>query len=90
MRLLLELDPNIVKPGWTPLLITIGIALAMVLLFRSMRRQFLRVDENFPEPPPRTTGTGTPPTAAVDDAPGTDPASGSSTNPHQAERSPSG
>jgi hypothetical protein len=48
--ILLELDPNIVKPGWTPLLITIGIALVMVLLFRSMRRQFRRVDENFPEP----------------------------------------
>ena len=90
MRLLLELDPNIVKPGWTPLLITIGIALAMVLLFRSMRRQFRRVDENFPEAPPRTTGTGRPPTAAADDAPGTDPVSGSPGNGHRAERSPSG
>ena len=49
--ILLELDPNVVKPGWTPLLITIGIALVMVLLFRSMRRQFRRVDDNFPEPP---------------------------------------
>ena len=35
MRLLLELDPNIVKPGWTPLLITIGIALAQFRLLRS-------------------------------------------------------
>jgi hypothetical protein len=51
MSILLELDPNIVKPGWTPLLITLGLALAMVLLFRSMRRQFRRVDENFPQPP---------------------------------------
>ena len=50
MRFLLELDPNVVKPGWTPLLITIGIALVMVLLYRSMRRQFRRVDDNFPEP----------------------------------------
>ncbi len=50
MGALLELDPNIVKPGWTPLLITIGIALVMVLLYRSMRRQFRRVDDNFPEP----------------------------------------
>lgn len=49
--ILLELDPNVVKPGWTPLLITLGIALVMVLLFRSMRRQFRRVDDNFPEPP---------------------------------------
>jgi hypothetical protein len=51
MRFLLELDPNIVKPGWTPLLITIVLGLVMVLLFRSMRRQFRRVDDNFPEPP---------------------------------------
>ena len=48
--ILLELDPNVVKPGWTPLLILIGLALVMVLLFRSMRRQFRRVDGNFPEP----------------------------------------
>lgn len=45
---LLELDPNIVKPGWTPLLILIGLALVMALLFRSMRRQFRRVDEHWP------------------------------------------
>jgi hypothetical protein len=49
MRILLELDPNVVKPGWTPLLITLGIAVVMVLLFRSMKRQFRRVDDNFPE-----------------------------------------
>jgi hypothetical protein len=48
--ILLDLDPNVVKPGWTPLLITVGLALVMVLLFRSMRRQFRRVDVNFPEP----------------------------------------
>jgi hypothetical protein len=47
---LLDLDPNVIKPGWTPLLITVGLALVMVLLFRSMRRQFRRVDANFPEP----------------------------------------
>ena len=45
----LELDPNIVKPGWTPLLILVGLALVMTLLFRSMRRQFRRVDERWPE-----------------------------------------
>lgn len=69
MIILLELDPNIVKPGWTPLLVTIGIALAMVLLFRSMRRQFRRVDENFPEPP---TGAATDPDAAPTDGSATD------------------
>lgn len=42
--ILLDIDPNVVKPGWTPLLITIGIALAMVGLYLSMRRQFRRID----------------------------------------------
>ena len=49
LAILLELDPNVVKPGWTPLLILIGMALVMALLFRSMKRQFRRVHDNFPE-----------------------------------------
>lgn len=52
---LLELDPNIVKPGWTPFLITIGLAAVMYLLFRSMRRQFRRVDANYDVQPPAET-----------------------------------
>lgn len=60
MNILFELDPNVVKPGWTPLLILIGLALVMVLLFRSMKRQFARVDTNFPE-------------AALPDRPGSAP-----------------
>lgn len=58
--ILLDLDPNVVKPGWIPLLITIGLGLVMVLLFRSMRRQFRRVDANFPPPEPRATPSATP------------------------------
>ncbi len=59
----LDIDPNVVKPGWTPLLITIGIALVMVLLFRSMRRQFrkINVDQSQPDdveiPPQSPTST---------------------------------
>lgn len=41
-----DVDPNVVKPGWTPLIITIVLALAMVGLFISMRRQFRRIDTN--------------------------------------------
>jgi hypothetical protein len=40
----LDIDPNVVKPGWTPLLITVGLAIAVVLLFISMRRQFRRIN----------------------------------------------
>ena len=44
---LLDVDPNLVKPGWTPLLITIALAAVMVLLCLSMRRQFRKI--NLPE-----------------------------------------
>jgi hypothetical protein len=47
---LLDLDPNIVKPGWTPLLITIGLAAVMVLLFISLRKQFRRIDVSQSQP----------------------------------------
>lgn len=43
---LLDLDPNVVKPGWTPLIITILLAAALVLLYLSMRRQFRRINVN--------------------------------------------
>ena len=51
MLALLDLDPNIVKPGWIPLLITIGLAAVMVLLFFSLRKQFRRIDTQFPAQP---------------------------------------
>lgn len=41
---LLDIDPNVVKPGWTPLIITIVLAAVMVLLFLSMRRQFRKIN----------------------------------------------
>ena len=50
MPALLDLDPNIVKPGWTPLLITIVLAAAMVLLFFSLRKQFRRIDVSRSQP----------------------------------------
>ena len=42
--LLLDLDPNVVKPGWTALIITILLAFALVLLYLSMRRQFRKIN----------------------------------------------
>jgi len=62
--MLLDLDPNVVKPGYIPLLITIGLGLVMVLLFRSMRRQFRRVDANFPQPAAPTGSVSILPDAA--------------------------
>ena len=53
----LELDPDVVKPGWTPLIITALLGIAMVFLFLSMRKQFRKIniprekaDEETPEP----------------------------------------
>jgi hypothetical protein len=39
----LEVDPSVVKPGWTPLIITILLAAAIVLLMISMRRQIRKI-----------------------------------------------
>ena len=37
------LDANWVKPGWTPLIITIVLAVVLTFLFLSMRKQFRRI-----------------------------------------------
>ena len=39
----LDLDPSVIKPGWTPLIIIILLAVAMVFLYMSMRRQFRKI-----------------------------------------------
>jgi hypothetical protein len=41
--ILLQLDPDLVKPGWTPLIITLLLGVAVFLLFLSMRRQFSKI-----------------------------------------------
>ncbi|QDP97912.1 hypothetical protein FOE78_20160 [Microlunatus elymi] len=41
--IVLDIDPNVVKPGWTPLIITILLAAAIALLMISMRRQMRKV-----------------------------------------------
>ena len=42
--ILLEVDPNLVRPGWGALVVTSFLALAIVLLFISMRRQFRKIN----------------------------------------------
>jgi hypothetical protein len=41
--ILLDVDPNIVKPGWTPLLVVLLLAVALVFLYLSMRKQFRKI-----------------------------------------------
>ncbi|HEX3197890.1 MAG TPA: hypothetical protein VHR39_10100 [Propionibacteriaceae bacterium] len=65
--ILLDVDPNVVKPGWTPLLVVILLGVAMVFLYLSMRKQFRKihvpdddtsddVEESASERPPHTQG----------------------------------
>jgi hypothetical protein len=44
----LDIDPNVVRPGWTPLLITLGLAAVLVLLGLSMRKQMRRISPDLP------------------------------------------
>jgi hypothetical protein len=41
--ILLDVDPNVVQPGWTPLFVTLLLAAAMVFLYLSMRKQFRKI-----------------------------------------------
>ena len=41
--ILLDVDPNWVRPGWTPLFVTLLLAAAMVFLYFSMRKQFRKI-----------------------------------------------
>jgi hypothetical protein len=47
---LFEVDPSLVKPGWTPLLILVILMVAMALLWFSMRKQFKRIDVTQSQP----------------------------------------
>ncbi len=60
MLTLLDLDPNIVKPGWTPLLITVLLGVAIVLLYISLRKQFRKIEKTFPMPEAPSTDAATP------------------------------
>ena len=39
----LELDPDVVKPGWTAFVVVILLVIAMVFLYLSMRKQFRKI-----------------------------------------------
>jgi HAMP domain-containing protein len=41
--ILLDVDPNVVKPGWTALVVVLLLAVAMVFLYLSMRKQFRKI-----------------------------------------------
>ncbi|HVK34045.1 MAG TPA: hypothetical protein VM428_00150 [Microlunatus sp.] len=42
--MLLEVDPNLVRPGWTPLVVIVLLGIVLFFLGRSMLKQFGRID----------------------------------------------
>jgi hypothetical protein len=79
--ILLEVDPDLVKPGWTPLIITVLLGVAVVLLYFSMRRQFRKISI------PRDDEVDDPTGPAADDPPAaTEGASDPTTNDAPATR----
>lgn len=44
MIVLLGIDPDLVRPGWTPLLIIVLLGIVLFFLGRSMLRQFRKID----------------------------------------------
>jgi hypothetical protein len=42
--ILVDLDPNVVKPGWTALIVVVLLCIAVVLLYLSMRRQLRKIN----------------------------------------------
>jgi hypothetical protein len=64
--ILLDVDPNVVQPGWAPLFIVLLLGIVMVFLYFSMRKQFRKIrlpedeesdnaEESASERPPRTS-----------------------------------
>ena len=54
--MLLEVDPNLVRPGWTPLLVIVLLGIVLFFLGRSMLKQFGRIDVPADHPADPATG----------------------------------
>lgn len=40
---LFEVDPSIIKPGWIPFVITVGLGIVIFLLYLSMKHQMAKI-----------------------------------------------
>jgi protein-S-isoprenylcysteine O-methyltransferase Ste14 len=47
----LDVDPSTVRPGWIAFVVVLLLAIALVFLFFSMRRQFRKINISDPEEP---------------------------------------
>ena len=62
--MMLEVDPNLVRPGWTPLLVIVLLGIVLFFLGRSMLKQFGRIDVPADHPAEPATGSGEAPADA--------------------------
>ena len=55
----LDVDPSTVRPGWIAFVVILLLAIALVFLFFSMRRQFRKINIGDPEEPSRPGAAST-------------------------------
>jgi hypothetical protein len=55
----LDVDPSTVRPGWIAFVVILLLAIALVFLFFSMRRQFRKINVGDPEEPSQPGATST-------------------------------
>jgi hypothetical protein len=68
--MLLEVDPNLVRPGWTPLVVVVLLGIVLFFLGRSMTKQFGRIDvpaDHEPDPASTSESAGTDATSTGED-----------------------
>jgi hypothetical protein len=63
----LEVDPSVARPGWIAFVVILLLAIALVFLFFSMRRQFRKINVGDSQEPSQP-GTAATPGSDSDDA----------------------
>jgi len=64
----LEVDPSVARPGWIAFVVILLLAIALVFLFFSMRRQFRKINVGDSSQEPSQPGTTATPGSDSDDA----------------------
>jgi hypothetical protein len=64
----LDVDPSLVRPGWTAFVVVLLLAIAVVFLFFSMRRQFRKINVGPSEDSPSSSSGTSGPEPPGDDS----------------------
>jgi hypothetical protein len=64
----LDVDPSLVRPGWTAFVVILLLAIAMVFLFFSMRRQFRKINVGQSDDSPSSSSGTSGPESPGDDS----------------------